>query len=105
MKKTLLFLKDNWRSLVLLGWMIWITNVVLDTKDAAQSTSYQSYVVDNIESTVDNIESEMSSIESTVVNIESEVSSIKSDVSTIEDEVTSEYGYTLRATVEEIKNR
>jgi peptidoglycan hydrolase CwlO-like protein len=72
MKKFLRFIKLNWKSLVILIFMVFTT-----------------YELTQINKRIRSIESDISSIESNVSSIESDVSVIQSNVSSIESDVSS----------------
>jgi len=82
MKKILRFLKTQWRTLLVLAWMVFVTLRLTDIEKAARYSD-SSYEVRQLEATIEDIES---------------------DISIIKKEVTPKYHKygTLRKTVDDI---
>ena len=107
-KKLLTLIKSNWKVVILITWMAYITVAILKIGSGISSTNWTvssiKYYVSSIESDVSEIKSDVSSIESDVSEIKSDVSSIESDVRSTNQEVIGKHSYgTLRYKIENLK--
>jgi hypothetical protein len=78
MKKILGFVKDHWKAVIVVIWMISVTHKLTQIESDVRSIKSD---VSTIEWNVGTIESDVSTIELIVGTIESDVSTIKKNVS------------------------
>jgi len=118
MKKIFTLVKTNWKTIILVVWMSFITYVIIH--DSLYPPAYRPisaglrdmelYINDQVFGSSHEVMMHINQfdrqINSKMDAIESEVNNIKSDVSSIKNQITSKYGFdSLRSIIENIDRK